>query len=119
MQSATTVGTIKQVVSSIVNPGGTTTITTNANVTFEFDAAAAANAQPGEVPFKLRNGTFTYDMLFESSGRNPPCRSIVTGGGASPLNPYQPFVPAGTLANLLISQPNMTYLVDRSWHRTA
>ena len=25
----------------------------------------------------------------------------------------------GTLANLLISQPNMTYYVNRGWHRTA
>ena len=103
------VGTIKQVVSSVANPGGTTTITTVANVTFEFDKVAAADAQPGEVPFKLRNGTFTYDMLFESSGRNPPCRSIATGGGALPLDPYQPLVPAGTSANLSVFPATSQY----------
>ena len=103
------VGTIKQVVSSVVNPGGTTTITTVANVTFEFDKVAAADVQPGEVPFKLRDGTFTYDMRFESSGRNPPCRTIETGGGALPLDPYQPFVPAGTSANLSVFPATSQY----------
>ena len=103
------VGTIKQVVSSVVNPGVTTTITTVANVTFEFDKVAAADVQPGEVPFKLRDGTFTYDMRFESSGRNPPCRTIETGGGALPLDPYQPFVPAGTSANLSVFPATSQY----------
>ena len=102
-------GAIKEVSSFVVNPGGTTTITTVANVTFEVDKVAAADAQPGEVPFKLRNGTFTYDMLFESSGRNPPCRTIETGSGALPLDPYQPLVPAGTSANLSVFPASSQY----------
>jgi hypothetical protein len=94
-------GTIKQVVHNDT-PFGTTTITTNADVTFEFDAAATVTAQPGEQISKLRNGTFTYDMRFDSIGRNPPCRSIATGSGALPIAPYEPLVPAGTAAGLRI-----------------
>ena len=95
------VGTIKQVVHNDT-PLGNTTITTTADVTFDFDQAATADAQPGEQIFKLRNGTFTYDMRFNSIGRNPPCRSIATGSGALPVAPYEPLVPAGTAAGLRI-----------------
>ena len=48
-------------------------------------------------------------MLFESSGRNPPCRTIETGSGALPLDPYQPLVPAGTSAKLLVIPETSQY----------
>ena len=94
-------GTIKQVIHNDTQFGNTT-ITTSANVTFEFDEVAAATAQPGEIPFKLRNGTFTYEGRFDSIGRNPPCRGIITGSGALPVAPYEPLVPAGTAAGLRV-----------------
>jgi hypothetical protein len=101
-------GTIKQVIHNDT-PFGNTTITTRANVTFEFDEVAAATTQPGEIPFKLRNGTFSYDMLFESIGRSPACRTIETGNGALPLDPYQPLVPAGTAAGLRVFPKTSRY----------
>lgn len=101
-------GMIKQVIHDDT-PFGNTTITTNANVTFEFDEVAAATAQPGVRPFKLRDGTFTYDLLFESIGRNPPCRTIESGNGTLPPDPYQPLVPAGAAAGLRIVPATSQY----------
>ena len=99
-------GTINQVVRS-VSAVGRLTITTNANVSFEFDDAADATA--GEVPFRLRSGTFTYDLLSDNFGRNPPCRGIGKGAGALPLSPYQPLVPSGTSARLSIFPEALQY----------
>lgn len=83
------------------------TITTHANVIFEFDDTADQVAR--EIPFRLRSGTFTYEELYESTGRNPPCRTIVTGAGPIPLAPYQPFVPSGTSARMLIFPETFEY----------
>ncbi|MEO8152458.1 MAG: hypothetical protein ABI605_05260 [Rhizobacter sp.] len=99
-------GTIQQVTRSVMS-AGTITITTTANVSFEFDATAPAMA--GELAFKLRAGTYTYDMLSDQPSRNPPCRGMTTGSGAMPLTPYLPFVPSGGSANLSIFPETLQY----------
>ena len=92
-------GTINQV-TRVANAVSTSTYTSNVNVVFEFDAAADASV--GEVPFRLKSGSFTWDVLHDIFGRNPACRTTVTGAGALPLTTYQPFVPSGSAANLSI-----------------
>jgi hypothetical protein len=87
--------------------GGTLRVTTQANVTFEFDPDADVMA--GEVRFRLRSGSFNYDMLVDQPGRNPPCRATSRGAGALPLLPYQPFVPSGTAAGLSIFPETLQY----------
>jgi hypothetical protein len=47
--------------------------------------------------------------LFESIGRSPACRTIETGNGALPLDPYQPLVPAGTAAGLRVFPETSRY----------
>ena len=90
-------GTIKQVM-RLETAIGTSTYTSNVNVVFEFDDAADVGV--GEVPFRLKNGSFTWDVLHDIFGRNPPCRTTVTGAGALPLAAYQPLVPSGTSAGM-------------------
>lgn len=90
-------GTINQV-TRLETAISTSTYTSNVNVVFEFDDAA--DVEVGNVPFRLKSGRFTWDVLHDIFGRNPPCRTTVTGAGALPLAPYQPFVPSGTSAGM-------------------
>ena len=92
-------GTINQV-TRFATDLSTHTFTSNATVVFEFDDAA--DAQAGEVPFRLQSGTWTYDELHDIFGRNPPCRTMRTGAGAMPLAAYQPLVPSGSSGGLSI-----------------
>ena len=92
-------GTINQVIRSATDIS-TSTFTSNATVVFEFDDTA--NAQAGEVPFRLQSGTWTYEERHDIFGRNPPCRGIRTGAGAMPLAAYLPVVPSGSSARLSI-----------------
>ena len=99
-------GTIKQIIRNDTSIG-TTTITTTADVTFEFDDAAPA--RPGEVAFRLRNGTWTFDLRTDVFGRNPPCRGFASGAGELPLATYRPLVPSGTSAGLTIFPAALLY----------
>ncbi len=92
-------GTISQVVRN-ATALSTSTLTSNSNVSFEFDDTAIG--QPGEVRFRLKSGSWTYDGLNDIFGRNPACRGIIKGAGALPLGAYQPLVPSGTSASLSI-----------------
>ena len=99
-------GTIEQVIrlpGDIVNR----TYTSRANVVFEFDDTA--NAQAGEVPYRLKSGTWTWDVLIDVFGRNPPCRGTFNGAGAMPLGTYQPLVPSGSAGKLSIYPETMQY----------
>ena len=99
-------GTINQIVRAD-NVLFTNTFTSNVNVSFEFDDAAAQ--VPGEVPFRLRSGSYTYDARSDSIGRSPPCSVIATSAGALPPAPYQPLVPSGTAAFLTIFPDVLQY----------
>ncbi|MEQ1683872.1 MAG: hypothetical protein ABL916_09500 [Burkholderiaceae bacterium] len=92
-------GTIEQVV-RFESDLAISTFTSHASVVFEFDDTA--DAQAGEVPYRLKSGTWTWDVLHNLFGRNPPCRTAITGSGAMPLGTYQPLVPSGSAGNLSI-----------------
>ena len=92
-------GTINQV-TRFATDLSTSTLTSNATVVFEFDDTA--DAQAGEVPFRLQSGTWTYDELHDIFGRNPPCRTMRTGDGAMPLARHQPLVPSGSSAGMTV-----------------
>lgn len=93
----------------------TSTFTSNATVVFEFDDAA--DAQAGEVPFRLQSGTWTYDELHDIFGRNPPCRTMRTGAGAMPLAAYQPLVPSGSSGGVEHLSRNASVLWPRPQRR--
>ena len=99
-------GTIDQVL-RYESALSTSTFTNHANVVFEFDDTA--DAQPGEVPYRLKSGTWTWNVLHDLFGRNPPCRTTVTGAGAMPLSAYQPLVPSGSASNLSIFPETLMY----------
>lgn len=90
-------GSIKQVARDVTDVG-TITIATYVNAVFEFDDTA--HAQSGEIPFRLKSGSWTIDARTEVTGRNPPCRGFTVGSGALPLLPFLPLVPSGTSAGL-------------------
>ncbi|MGB5082312.1 MAG: hypothetical protein WBO23_16410 [Burkholderiales bacterium] len=95
-------GTINEVFRSVITSGAittTTTITNSANVIFEFDDAAQVVGD--DVPFRLRSGSYTYESLGTTTGRNPECRSIGTSVGTLPLAPFQPLTSSGTAASLI------------------
>ena len=99
-------GTIDQVY-LYVSALSTNTFTSHANVVFEFDDSA--DAQAGEVPYRLKSGTWTWNVLHDLFGRNPPCRTTATGAGAMPQNAYQPLVPSGSAGNLSIFPETLQY----------
>ncbi len=99
-------GTIDQVI-RFESALSTSTLTSHANVVLEFDDTA--DAQAGEVPYRLKSGTWTWNVLHDLFGRNPPCRTTVTGAGAMPLSAYQPLVPSGSAGNLSIFPETLQY----------
>jgi hypothetical protein len=76
--------------------GQTTTITNTASVVFEFDDKA--DAQPGEVIYRLRSGSYTYHGLYVS---DKPCQTVTTSSGPLPTVPYNPGVLGTTGASLV------------------
>ena len=78
-------------------------LNTTVQVTFEFDDTVEPH--PGEVPYRLRNGSYTLDGLSDIFGRNPPCRATQTGSGAmlpEPRGVYNPLKVGSTSANLML-----------------
>ena len=82
--------------------GQTTTITNTASVVFEFDDKA--HAQPGQVIYRLRSGSYTYHGLYVS---DRPCQTVTTAAGPLPTVPYKPGV-LGTTAASLVFQTGTT-----------
>jgi len=82
--------------------GQTTTITNTASVVFEFDDKA--HAQPGQVIYRLRSGSYTYNARTDY---DTPCRTIATTSGQLSTTPYNPGV-LGTTAASLVFQTGTT-----------
>lgn len=99
-------GTIEQV-TRFEGDVATSTFTSRANVVFEFDDAADTSF--GEVPYRLKSGTWTWDVLHNNFGSTQPCRTTITGSGAMPLGTYQPSVPSGGAANLSIHPETLQF----------
>jgi hypothetical protein len=76
--------------------GQTTSITNTASVTFEFDDTA--QAQPDQVIYRLRSGSYTYNLLYVS---DKPCQTVTTSSGPLPTAPYMPGVLGTTGAGLV------------------
>ncbi len=88
---------------------------TTAQVTFEFDDTAT-DLIGDEVPYRLRNGSYTLDALFDFFGRNPACRALSIASGAmipEPRGRYDPLKPGSTAANLsLFPGDESTYVAS-------
>lgn len=60
---------------------GTIHVKSSASVKLELDDSASS---PVATVYRLRSGTFAYDVLYDLTGRSPPCRSTGRAAGTIP-----------------------------------
>jgi len=85
---------------SYTNPAGTVSITTTADVAFEFDPEAPSS--DAEFPYRVQRGAYQYDYLLRNTGRTPPCRTIQRAIGNMHRAPIGDTSPGATFAELRI-----------------
>jgi hypothetical protein len=85
---------------SYTNPAGTTTITTSADVAFEFDPETPSTDI--EFPYRVQRGAYQYEYRVENSARNPPCRTIQRALGNMHRAQIGDTSPGATFADLRI-----------------